>query len=606
MSRPRIGRGLVAAAIGLVLLTSLWLVVILTAADQRSRALADATTDMSNLAETLAMDSARTLDAVDVALRVIGAELGSRWPEILADSKSVGQRLRRETAGLPYARSVLVLDHHGKVVVDSAEAADPGRTLAHHTFFKVHGNAGPEDAQLFLGLPMAEPDGRDWLLASSRPIHGPDGALLGVVAAILDPRHFTVNHGDLDLGDTGQVTVWRPEGGVIVDVPFDHERMGQSLAHTPLGQAVAHAPRGILVSQGDSRLIAYERADRWPLAVAVSQDIDELLTDWRRGSLYLLALSAALSVVLAVMILVLVRQLRRADGAARALGRSEARQRAVLDAVAEAIVTIDARGRIVGFNPAAEQTFGLALDQALGRPVTDLMPAGLAAAHDAALRARPADAPARAVSGDQPLIARHRDGHEFPIELTVADADSQGERLHIGVIRDITDRLALEAELRRLADTDPLTGLHNRRRFMEELTAALASGPAVVVADLDLFKQVNDRHGHPAGDAALVHFAALAGARLRDGDILARLGGEEFALILPATSLDDAAARAEALRADLAASPVGYEDQTIPLTASFGVAARRRGEDGDHLLRRADQALYRAKEAGRNKVVAAD
>lgn len=166
-------------------------------------------------------------------------------------------------------------------------------------------------------------------------------------------------------------------------------------------------------------------------------------------------------------------------------------------------------------------------------------------------------------------------------------------------------------ELARLARRDPLTGLANRRALEETLAlevtrAARAGRPlSLVVVDVDRFKQVNDRHGHPAGDAVLAAVAARAAAALRGGDVLARLGGEEFAAVLPGADLPAAVEIAERIRARVAAEPIACAGAALAVTISAGCATRREGEqDGGALLARADAKLYEAKRAGRDRVCA--
>ena len=157
--------------------------------------------------------------------------------------------------------------------------------------------------------------------------------------------------------------------------------------------------------------------------------------------------------------------------------------------------------------------------------------------------------------------------------------------------------------------TDELTGLANRRRFRQvlelEISRATRSGTplALVLADLDAFKQINDAHGHHAGDEVLHAFARLLAERVRATDVAARLGGDEFVVVLPDTGLSGATALAENLRAALLEDVAAERGQST--TASFGVAVHVPGASGDEFLRAADDALYRAKREGRNRVVAA-
>ncbi len=156
--------------------------------------------------------------------------------------------------------------------------------------------------------------------------------------------------------------------------------------------------------------------------------------------------------------------------------------------------------------------------------------------------------------------------------------------------------------------TDPLTDVGNRRRLDRELPDILAgadgSATALIMLDLDHFKAVNDTHGHAAGDAMLRAIADLASNAVRPQDRVYRYGGEEFCIVLPDTTVTDAAAIAERIRATIAANPHHLGPALdVPATASFGVSDTTAGGDAAALLARADSALYKAKEEGRDKVL---
>jgi diguanylate cyclase (GGDEF)-like protein len=168
-----------------------------------------------------------------------------------------------------------------------------------------------------------------------------------------------------------------------------------------------------------------------------------------------------------------------------------------------------------------------------------------------------------------------------------------------------------QKELERLTRLDGLTGLYNRNTFVEltrqELSRAQrqSSATAILLFDLDHFKRVNDTWGHPAGDAVLKHVADLANNTVRSTDLVGRLGGEEFMVLLPNTSEGSARKIAEKLRHRLEETPVVWESVTISATASFGLAGTTAAEkrDFDSLYNDADKALYLAKQRGRNCVV---
>ena len=167
----------------------------------------------------------------------------------------------------------------------------------------------------------------------------------------------------------------------------------------------------------------------------------------------------------------------------------------------------------------------------------------------------------------------------------------------------------LHEKVQQQAATDELTNLVNRRRFMEALEAELArarimgSPLSVVLADLDDFKLINDRYGHHAGDQALKAFGEHLRMHLREVDVAGRVGGEEFAILLPETDTQAATAVAQRVRGALAETPIAVTgDERVSLTASFGIAELAAGQSADALLRLADVALYQAKGEGKNCV----
>ena len=178
-------------------------------------------------------------------------------------------------------------------------------------------------------------------------------------------------------------------------------------------------------------------------------------------------------------------------------------------------------------------------------------------------------------------------------------------------IEDIAASQEIERELRAMAARDPLTGVSNRKHFAEmgaiEVERSQRHGRELSVAmlDVDHFKAVNDTHGHACGDAVLRLIVKAAERELRSGDVLGRVGGEEFALLMPETGLADSSAIAERIRERIAGQVLAWDGKSFELTASIGVAAWDPGEPIiDPALARADESLYAAKDRGRNRVVA--
>jgi diguanylate cyclase (GGDEF)-like protein/PAS domain S-box-containing protein len=181
--------------------------------------------------------------------------------------------------------------------------------------------------------------------------------------------------------------------------------------------------------------------------------------------------------------------------------------------------------------------------------------------------------------------------------------DRDGEPLHyIAQLQDISERKRLEEHLRHLADHDPLTGLRNRRLFEHDLKLQVARSrrydelAALMVIDLDHFKQVNDRHGHKAGDDALQAVATALTRRLRESDLVARLGGDEFAVLLPHVDQQGASIVAEGLARVVRGCGIEAGDAIVHPSASIGFAViDKETESAEHVFVQADRAMYKAK-----------
>jgi diguanylate cyclase (GGDEF)-like protein len=195
------------------------------------------------------------------------------------------------------------------------------------------------------------------------------------------------------------------------------------------------------------------------------------------------------------------------------------------------------------------------------------------------------------------------------IEASPPIQNAQGVWIWSGFMQDITARKHLELKLVELSQTDDLTGLTNRRHFLAQAEATLAlsqryqHGFSVLMLDVDHFKRINDQFGHAAGDTVLQKFAQVMGAVVRKTDLTARLGGEEFAIILPESTMNDALILAERIRTNIAAERFSYASEVFDVTVSIGLACYQPDDVAfERMLARADKALYRAKALGRNRI----
>lgn len=312
--------------------------------------------------------------------------------------------------------------------------------------------------------------------------------------------------------------------------------------------------------------------------------------------------------IVVVFVWLIVRALQTARSGLAARTAELAAKRAEIETVLEtaqcAVITMDQGGRITRWNDQAAKIFGHDRRSALGREMAELViPPRLRQAHHGGISRF-------MTSGEGPIIGRrvelealHADGSEFPVELTVAAYRDGEQWAFTALINDITARRASEAELSRLAFEDSLTGLPNRALLLDRLRQVLAKaerdkGPAsVLLMDLDLFKDVNDRWGHQFGDRVLAAFAARLREVVRESDTAGRLGGDEFLVILPATDEAGACAvGAKLLRASEA--PLRIDGGAVVVRPSVGVGTYPdHAGDVSTLIRTADSAMYLAKRA---------
>jgi diguanylate cyclase (GGDEF)-like protein/PAS domain S-box-containing protein len=310
---------------------------------------------------------------------------------------------------------------------------------------------------------------------------------------------------------------------------------------------------------------------------------------------------------LKVLSLTDVTRLRRADQRRLFLA-------SIVENSTDMIVGQNLDGTIVSWNRAAEKAFGYKAQEVIGRDSSLLVPPELADEP-----ARIADRLARGEGVDSFDTTRVRkNGERFPVSLTVSPVKNDAGKM-VGasaIARDITERKALEEALRQreemlqeLASVDALTGILNRRRFLELATQAVEQAKrydrplALIMFDVDHFKNVNDSYGHDFGDVVLKAICRTCRTNLREVDLFGRLGGEEFAVLQPETGIEGALEAAERIRRAQAETPVPHQDESLTVTISLGAAVLGPSTPTlEALLKASDEALYAAKRGGRNRV----
>ena len=290
----------------------------------------------------------------------------------------------------------------------------------------------------------------------------------------------------------------------------------------------------------------------------------------------------------------------RGEAEAR-LRTSEERMRALLEQAHDAVISIDEQGRVSQWNRAAERLFGWSPIETIGQPVAGLVVPPQMRGEIASLIARYASAE-RLEDAHQrvTLPAIDRAGHQLSVEVSLTATRVAGRWELTAFAHDVSEKRQLEARLRAMALSDGLTGLANRRGFMEALEKAVSrharGGPplALLFLDLDGFKQINDELGHHVGDLALQTFARRIEACVRKGDTVARLGGDEFTVLAEGiVSLEQARAIADKIID--AMKPPLETNKAVRLRASIGISLYKPPADASRFLREADHAMYHAK-----------
>jgi len=567
------------------------------------------------------------------ALRSIDLLLQSVIDDQLASPPLSPEAIQRAQLGLlrqfPEVHFLLVTDSQGQVL--TAESIDDPADIAAVRHF----NAAQRD--YFIGHRDAKPDAGDAYLISrpfktitgkhtiaiSRAIRDGDGHFKGVAAVSMSPKYFEAVLRQVlpDTPSSAAILVNR-SGDVIFGVNGAETYAGQSVVGAAAFQAFAKSSQrltrhiGMSALDRSNRIYAMSRIGATPLGLSISTQVDYVTARWRSNLVLRLlgfVMMAAVTLLLAMEVERRLHERRRSEARLR---ESEARYRLLAENSHDVIWTIDIQsGRFTYVSPSVQRLRGYTVAEILAQPIeASLTP-------ESALRVREAmqDKLARIAAGDlgdlttvSEVDQPRRDGTIVHTEVvTTYLLDDSGKPVSIlGVSRDITERKKAERALEKLAQIDELTGLANRRHFMlmaeQELSRMVRYGGvlSVLMMDIDHFKQVNDTYGHHTGDLVLRELGRLCRDTLRDVDFVGRIGGEEFAVMLPQTNGTRALEVAERLRQAIERAEVPLE-RGLPLhfTLSIGVTTMCDGNANiDSLLDQADKALYRAKRGGRNRV----
>lgn len=567
--------------------------------------------NIQNLSRSFSEEVKATVALIDLSL----VQLRGTWRRDPADfGKNVADHARH----LRMPLSITVTDAGGRLLYTNAgtgaTAVPQGLALGDLRQFAVH-REGDAD-RLYVSRPERSRIAGRWVVQFTRPIRAADGRLLGVIAASIPPSWFLRFYDSIDLGRDAAVSLLRLDGTVVArSSRIDGNRhMGVTIPDAPQTRDAATSGmfRKISRLDGIDRFYAWYKLPEYGLVVTVGQAVRDAEARFAQQRAVMHSAGVTVSLVLALLGWAAIGAADRRRRALKALAAAEARWKLALNAAGDGVWDSDVSTGLATLSPSAQRI----LDSE--HPVVSWFGSkGLAElVHPDeidAVRAALLDH----MEGRSPDYAmehrlRMRDGSWRWIEArgAVTERGERGEPLRmVGTFSNIDARKREEARMRRMAHEDALTRLPNRvlldDRMRQAILAADREGHKVglVYFDLDKFKPVNDTYGHAAGDRLLRMVAERLRAALRESDTLARVGGDEFAVLLPRCAQPEDAERVAATILARLEEPFQDGEVTLRISGSLGYALYPDcGDDAEALLRAADLAMYDAKAHGRNRV----
>ena len=543
----------------------------------------DAIQDARSTARAYTAYTTRLLQTTNEVARVVES-----WLDQGLSGDSVENVMRDLKTHSPFLMDLLVLDGDGRIAQWTANGEKPD--VRDRPYFRMHRDFAETDWFVDAPRPSRVHLGK-WYFSVSRAVRDKDDQLQKVVVAIIDAEY---------LQDTMQSWANRPgltlrlvhDSGMVVAAAPPADR--QLATGGDGAYRITAGPR----DEGDS-LGWGERVTSYPFVVEVTQSRDNALRIWRQQVL------GAVVGLLVACIAILAMSLQMGSRARR-LAEAEALYRGVAEQSLVGILIVRPNGEVVYANAYLASLLGRAPPSLPGLSLVDLVSEGdrRAVTDYLALWALLGD-------GGQSLVVTVPGGDGLPrsLEIHGRQIDLHGQASILCVVNNVTERKRVEKQLEFLAYHDSLTGLPNRSMFFDQLNRALAryrrsEHPfALLMVDLDGFKAVNDQHGHEMGDVLLQTVADRMLGCLREADIVARVGGDEFVVLLDGVAGEqDVRVVAEKLLHEVA-QPVTREAVSCAVGASIGVAlCPRDGSDSECLLAKADIAMYRSKSEGKHRL----
>ncbi|MEA2910462.1 MAG: hypothetical protein QOJ15_2543 [Bradyrhizobium sp.] len=589
-----------------VLLPILWSVIFYEISQDHKRAEDEGNRSATNFARLTENHVYRTIKRIDDAL----ISLQGTYPDDRTSAAAL--ELWLNSTGTSDAFQVSLLDASGAIKGSSrgpVPAIDPGD----RDHFKHLAEGDLND--LFISKPLgARAKGRT-AIRLARRLARKDGSFAGIIVASLDPHFLSDFFKSVDTGRHPTIGLIGFDGTVRAAhgpiAAAEDANSSSSDFDSKLLEQAQRAPSGLYWTQprledGSQRLIAYREVEGYPFFVAAALPQIEVFAQQRRNEWIYLATGWSITLALFFATFLATSREYKLKAAAKSLTDTNARFEASLSNMPHGLCMFDREHRLLVCNERYRVMYDLpAAVTAPGTPLRAILEARVEAGRCPSDSENYVNGILFDVTRNEPvqLTFEFRDGRTIAV-----DYQPMANGGFVAVHQDITQQKTSEAKIAYLAHHDPLTGLLNRASLVEKIDDCLAlsrrqnASFALLLLDLDRFKQVNDSHGHPAGDALLQQVGERLKSELRQTDVLARLGGDEFAIIQSAESDPHAAASGLALRLiEIIARPFNIDRCEISIGASIGIAISSEGTvAAGRLMKMADLALYGTKARGRN------
>jgi diguanylate cyclase (GGDEF)-like protein/PAS domain S-box-containing protein len=519
--------------------------------------------------------------------------------------------LTKYTGKLPQILSISLIDGNGDMVAAGVYGSGTRANMSDRDYF--HYLSNPANSGMFISHPMISRTSGQWIFSIARRISNPDGSLKMILVAGLPIDYFDRFYHSLGVDKETRLLLVHADGTILVESPARSPYVVKNIANSPLllhyKQALSGSFRvDINTVDGGARDIGYAGSSIYPVLAVASLSRDEVLAPWRKRVEQSVLIGVFTVALLLALIALLWRQLKQLLAGQRDLedkNESLALAAQVFETSLHAVAIMSSDGTILRVNKALSDMSGYATGELVGRNVSSF--------EFSYIEPRARNAIVRALfangmwQGESRL--RTKAGNELTVKQSVSMLrDANGAvRSYVAIFQDITEQKLSERRLHQLAHFDVLTNLPNRRTFSEriqhEIDLAVRRNTmlAVVFIDIDHFKTINDSLGHATGDLVLQAVASRLRFCLRVGDTVARIGGDEFVVLLEGNSKVDTFERVATKLAESLAAPIEIAGREMYVAASMGISVfPQDGADSETLLRNADTAMYRAKMAGRN------